>query len=446
MSSQTKKIALQTKLISIIGELKKQEVPISYKELSKLVGTDITSADELIHEWKNCEKIGYNDQKQEIWFKRQFSIRSKTELLDLLKANYLVGGLDVKVLKEGYSAIGDAIKELEEAGQILVIRGKDGNPKVLYFNNLQSETPTKYPASKEFGAYWSNVTVPDDEKMAEELAKGIVLFCLFAMLGTDGNQSLSAGISVTDMSSAKAIGTVKKAKGKARGRKAKITNTHLEGVDLNIAFNTIPTISPEVLWAQRTDELFVTINAADIIEPQITLTKQQLKFEGTSTAGKKYAVTLDFHAEVDPEASRQNINARALVFVIVKAVKGAGYWPRLLTKSAGKPHFLKTDFSKWKDEDEEDEEVEAAPAGGMDMSQFSGMGGMPGMGGMGGMGGAGGPGGMDLEALMAQMGGAGGLGGAEGMDFSKFAGAGGEDAEDSDDDDLPELEDAPVVN
>ncbi|KAI9340820.1 hypothetical protein BDR26DRAFT_860933 [Obelidium mucronatum] len=216
MDNRTRKIALQTKLISIIGELKKLELPISYKELSKLVSTDITSSDDLIHEWKNCDKIGYNDQKQEIWFKRQFSIRSKTELLDLLKANYLMGGLDVKVLKEGYSAIGDAIKELEESGQILVIRSKDGSPKVLYYNNLQYDIPTKYPASKEFGAYWAKVPVPDDEEMAKELAK--------------------AGLSVTDMSSLKPVASKMKQKGKARGRKAKLTNTHLEGVDLNIAF------------------------------------------------------------------------------------------------------------------------------------------------------------------------------------------------------------------
>ncbi|KAJ3070882.1 hypothetical protein HDU98_006115, partial [Podochytrium sp. JEL0797] len=147
---------------------------------------------------------------------RPFNVRSKQQLLDLLQTNYLVGGLDVKILKEGYSAIGDAIKALEEEGSILVIRSKDGNPRVLYYNNLQSETPTKYPASTEFRSYWEKVTVPDDEEIAKELAK--------------------AGLSVTDMSSLKPVATKMKQKGKSRGRKAKITNTHLEGVDFSIAF------------------------------------------------------------------------------------------------------------------------------------------------------------------------------------------------------------------
>ncbi|KAI8622749.1 hypothetical protein BC830DRAFT_1087616 [Chytriomyces sp. MP71] len=65
--------------------------------------------------------------------------------------------------------------------------------------------------------------------------------------------------------------------------------------------SSVTTITPEVLWAQRPDELYVTINAPDVPEPTITLTKNQLKFEGTNTSGKKYAVTLDFLKEVDTE-------------------------------------------------------------------------------------------------------------------------------------------------
>ena len=53
-----------------------------------------------------------------------------------------------------------------------------------------------------------------------------------------------------------------------------------------------------------------------------------------------------------------------------KAEKGKEYWPKLL--STPKPNFLKTDFSRWKDEDEDDEEMAGMP----------GMGGMPGMPGM----------------------------------------------------------------
>ncbi|KAJ3195495.1 hypothetical protein HK101_011931 [Irineochytrium annulatum] len=184
-----------------------------------------------------------------------------------------------------------------------------------------------------------------------------------------------------------------------------------------------PVFTPECVWAQRTDELYVTINVSDVENPEISLTAESLTFSGLSH-GKRYKVELSFYKEVDAEASKQLITARNLTFVIAKKEQGEEYWPRLL-KQAGKNNFLKTDFSKWKDEDEEEE----APPG-MDMSQFDAMNGGMG-GGMGGMGGMG-----NMMNMMGGMGGMGGMGmggggmpdfGAMGqdMDFSKFNAEGG---------------------
>ncbi|KNC99743.1 Hsp90 cochaperone SBA1 [Spizellomyces punctatus DAOM BR117] len=181
-------------------------------------------------------------------------------------------------------------------------------------------------------------------------------------------------------------------------------------------------LAPEVLWAQRADELFVTINLSDVEDPKIDVTPSSLKFAGKAR-GNQYAVTIDFYKEVDPETSKQSITARNLSFVLAKKEKGQEYWPRL-TKEKGKLHWLKTDFSKWKDEDEDDEPVQAGFEG-MDFSQFQGMGGMggmSGMGGLGGLGGLGGMGGMDF--------------GAGGMDF----GSDEKDSDDEDDEDMPDLE------
>jgi hypothetical protein len=108
------------------------------------------------------------------------------------------------------------------------------------------------------------------------------------------------------------------------------------------------------------------------------------------------------------------------MLVLRKAEAQAEYWPRL-TKEKPNRNWIKTDFSKWVDEDEQDgeEEIDTAGMGGMDMASMmggGGMGGMPGMGGMGGMPGmGGGPGGMDMASLLGGMGG--GAGGAGGMDF-----------------------------
>merc|ERR1719370_1483681 len=114
---------------------------------------------------------------------------------------------------------------------------------------------------------------------------------------------------------------------------------------------------------------------------------------------------------------------------IEKAEEGP-YWERLLQDKT-KAHWLKIDFSRWKDEDESDEE------------NGDEAGGMPGMGGMGGM-----------EQMMAQMGGMGGMGGmpgmggmgggmdmAEMMKGMKMPAGGEDDGEgDSDDEELPDLE------
>ncbi|KAJ7837175.1 HSP20-like chaperone [Mycena olivaceomarginata] len=207
------------------------------------------------------------------------------------------------------------------------------------------------------------------------------------------------------------------------------------------------TVHPEVLWAQRSSEsdetlnvLYLTINLPDIDESSLKYTLEPTKIAFEATSGnektghqKKYAFTLDFFAEIVPEKSSKRLSTRSLYLVLRKKEQQAEYWPRL-TKDKVRNAYIKTDFSKWVDEDEQlgeaakdDADLEDAMGG---MGGLGGMGGMPGMGGLGGMGG---PGGMDFEKMMAEMGGAGGFGGG--------SGAGGDD-DDSDDDGPPPLEDA----
>ncbi|KAJ3214284.1 hypothetical protein HDU67_001829 [Dinochytrium kinnereticum] len=68
-----------------------------------------------------------------------------------------------------------------------------------------------------------------------------------------------------------------------------------------------------------------------------------------------YEVKLDFYKDISVEASRQSANARQLLFILQKNETGQPYWPRSLKASGKAPHFLKTDFSKWKDEDDDED-------------------------------------------------------------------------------------------
>ncbi|CAO1409171.1 unnamed protein product [Diamesa serratosioi] len=155
---------------------------------------------------------------------------------------------------------------------------------------------------------------------------------------------------------------------------------------------------PPVVWAQRNDVLFVTFNV-ESKDPEFKLTEDTLFFKAVGLPEKKnYEVTINFFSKINQEKVESKNCGRCFEFVIAKADTKGSYWPSLTTDKK-KPHWLKVDFNKWKDEDELDEEE-----------------------GMGG-----------FNDLMASMGGMGG-GGDGKPSFDDI------EHEDSDDEELPSLE------
>ncbi|KAL4222906.1 Prostaglandin E synthase 3 (Cytosolic) [Mactra antiquata] len=156
---------------------------------------------------------------------------------------------------------------------------------------------------------------------------------------------------------------------------------------------------PTVMWAQRNDVVYLTINLEDCQNPAINLTEEKLTFSGKGGTNKElYEISLEFQKEVNPQESKYAVQARNITFAIKKKESGP-YWSQLL-KGVKKAFWLKTDFNKWKDEDESDDELDKN---------------------------------MDLAEMMQSMG---------GMDGGAGPGPGmmGEEEEDSDDEDLPDLE------
>ncbi|CAH8491630.1 unnamed protein product [Dicrocoelium dendriticum] len=103
--------------------------------------------------------------------------------------------------------------------------------------------------------------------------------------------------------------------------------------------------TPQVLWAQRKDILYVTISLGDVKDKVMVVKDGSLHFR-------------EFYSQVDPESVRQANTCREIFLVIKK--KESGFWPRLLSTSAKQP-WLRVDFNRWKDEDESEPEF-----GGMD--------------------------------------------------------------------------------
>jgi len=149
---------------------------------------------------------------------------------------------------------------------------------------------------------------------------------------------------------------------------------------MNKSSNATNIPPPAVVWAQRNDRVLLTIKLENCVKPSVEIKDGSLYFKGKGgTAQTDHEVLMEFNKEIAPENCKYETTGREIVFTLRKKEDSMGFWPRLL-KDSKKAHYLKTDFSKWKDEDDSDvEEQEAFNLDDM-MSSMGGMqGGMPGM-------------------------------------------------------------------
>mmetsp|Transcript_67453 Transcript_67453/g.161831 ORF Transcript_67453/g.161831 Transcript_67453/m.161831 type:complete len:168 (-) Transcript_67453:199-702(-) len=122
-------------------------------------------------------------------------------------------------------------------------------------------------------------------------------------------------------------------------------------------------LKPSVLWAQRKDSVFVTIDIKDARDLTVDLREVGLKFAASGADdGARYEFDLDFFAEIVCEASKWK-NKRCPEFYLRK--KAEETWPRL--QKAGKLSWVKVDWKRWADSDEEDEK------GGFDVDDMEGL-------------------------------------------------------------------------
>lgn len=80
-----------------------------------------------------------------------------------------------------------------------------------------------------------------------------------------------------------------------------------------------------------------------------------MNFKGIGVdTNKPYEVTLHFLHKINAENVTTKNTARCIEFTIKKANAGP-YWASL-TNDKKKPHFLKADFNKWRDEESDYDE------------------------------------------------------------------------------------------
>jgi prostaglandin-E synthase len=159
-----------------------------------------------------------------------------------------------------------------------------------------------------------------------------------------------------------------------------------------------------VTWAQRKNMIYLTICVEDCKDAVVTIEPSKVYFKGTGgTEHKLYENTLELFDDIDAESSRKVVRDRNIEVMLMKKESGP-FWPHLL-KQKIKQHWLKVDFSKWKDEDD-DSDVE----------------------------------GEDFQQMMQQMGSLNPGGGAEAFGSPSLDDLDPEDETDSDDEALPDLE------
>lgn len=155
---------------------------------------------------------------------------------------------------------------------------------------------------------------------------------------------------------------------------------------------------PNVLWAQRSGLLYLTIDVQDCKDPEVHVTNDSEKKSGrvvfkgkahshaTGPEEHEYELDLELFDEINPGDVKQHSTDRTISLFIGKKEEGP-FWPRLLKASGKAPLYVKADWDKWVDEDEEEEASDLMS--GFDMSALQNLGG----------GGAGGAGGFDLSQL-----------------------------------------------
>eukprot|EP01025_Chloroclados_australasicus_P026860 TRINITY_DN2667_c0_g1_i1.p2 TRINITY_DN2667_c0_g1~~TRINITY_DN2667_c0_g1_i1.p2 ORF type:complete len:164 (-),score=31.56 TRINITY_DN2667_c0_g1_i1:383-874(-) len=139
-------------------------------------------------------------------------------------------------------------------------------------------------------------------------------------------------------------------------------------------------LTPQILWAQRKGELFITLDIQDNKDASWKLGNNDDgsgQFYFSCTAGEnnsKFEVSIKLYAEINSEGAKISNTPRNVFFLIPKKESG-DHWPRLLKEAKKEPH-IKVDWNHYLDQDDEE-----AGAGDIDFSNFdfNNYGGMDGM-------------------------------------------------------------------
>ncbi|KAI9228467.1 MAG: hypothetical protein DHS80DRAFT_15526 [Piptocephalis tieghemiana] len=204
----SRKYELNRSLLNITRFLRTTPEPQTIDQIAQSLGLDLKLDDELFKKVSSNTKIIFDPENVTFTYKPEHDVKSKQDLLDLLQRRRLEGGgMLVEDFKDSYLNIKEAMAELEKDGKILIVRKKDGYPRMLFYNDTVYNTPM----ATEFKELWNRYKMPMEAEMVAELEAA-------------GHKTLR----VRDSGPRRHETQMKR--GITRTRKVKLTNTHLAGI------------------------------------------------------------------------------------------------------------------------------------------------------------------------------------------------------------------------
>ncbi|XP_050370983.1 co-chaperone protein p23-2 [Argentina anserina] len=109
---------------------------------------------------------------------------------------------------------------------------------------------------------------------------------------------------------------------------------------------------PEVLWAQRSDKVYLTVALPDAKDVDVKCEAEGLfTFSATGDQGHPFHFTLHLYGQILPQGCKTKTGSRNIICSIQKQHKG--WWQRLLKTQEKPAPYIKVDWNNWCDEDDE---------------------------------------------------------------------------------------------
>lgn len=196
-----------TLLFHAVEYIKKQEREVKFSEIESYLSTPIES---LLGILRGIDRIRINDRNRTARYVSVYNIYSAPELLTYLRSQPNFRGTPVNKLKDGWNGCVAAVEELDRKQEVIVLRNKKDKSPQYVWANVGGKIGQ---IDQEYVNLWVRAKVPEASELPGLLTKANL-----------------KPTSVDPATIKKAARPASEQRKQKKPRRAKITNTHLQGV------------------------------------------------------------------------------------------------------------------------------------------------------------------------------------------------------------------------